>query len=196
MLFLSIFLSYLLGSVPFGYLLAKVLKGIDIREHGSKNIGATNVARVIGKKAGITVLVLDILKGFAAVSLFPLLVKTGRPDIVKILCAFAVVAGHNWTVFLKFKGGKGVAATAGALTALVPVVFLSSFCVWVIVFTITKYVSLSSIISAVSMVIFLFIYKEPVSYQILGIIIAVIGIYRHKENIKRLVEGRENKLKL
>ena len=196
MIYISILLSYLVGSVPFGYIIAKVVKGVDIREHGSGNIGATNVARVVGKGAGIVTLILDILKGLIVVTLIPLLVSGSRPDLVQISCALAVVAGHNWTVFLRFRGGKGVATTAGALIGLVPTVFLSAFCVWLIVFVITKYVSLSSIIAGISMFLFLIIYKEPISFQLLGVVVAVTGILRHKENIKRLLAGKETRFKL
>lgn len=192
---LALFLGYLLGSIPTGYIICRVLKGIDIRTKGSGNIGATNVARVVGKKAGITTLILDILKGLIGVVLIPLLVGD-RTDFVKILCAIAVVSGHNWTVFLKFKGGKGVATTAGAIIGLMPIVFLSSFCIWCIVFIIWRYVSLASIIAAIFMPVFLIIYKEPIIYQVLGAIIAVIGIYRHKENIERLIRGKEHKFLL
>lgn len=196
MIYISILLSYLLGSVPFGYLISRAVKGVDIRNHGSRNIGATNVARVVGKGAGIATLILDILKGLIVVTLIPLLAPGNRPDLVQISCALAVVAGHNWTVFLRFRGGKGVATTAGALIGLVPTVFLSAFCVWLIVFVITKYVSLSSIIAGISMFLFLIIYKEPISFQILGVVIVVIGILRHKENIKRLLAEKETRFKL
>ena len=196
MIYISILLSYLVGSVPFGYIIAKVVKGVDIREHGSGNIGATNVARVVGKGAGGVTLVLDILKGLIAVTLIPLLVGGNRPDLVGISCALSVVTGHNWTVFLRFRGGKGVATTAGAFIGLVPIVFLSAFCVWLIVFVISKYVSLSSIIAGISMFLFLIIYKEPISFQLLGVVVAVTGILRHKENIKRLLAGKETRFKL
>lgn len=196
MIYITILLSYLLGSIPVGYLIAKALKGIDVRRFGSGNIGATNVARVVSKGAGIVTLILDILKGLAAVTLVPLLAGGVRPDLVRILCALAVVAGHNWTVFLKFRGGKGVATTAGALIGLAPLVFISALCVWIIMFVISKYVSLASIVAGVSMPVFFVFYGEPMSFFVLGVIIALIGIFRHKENIKRLLAGKENKLAL
>lgn len=196
MILLAILLSYLLGSVPVGYLIAKAVKGVDVRRHGSGNIGATNVARVVGKGAGIVTLILDILKGLIVVTLIPLLAGGGRADLVRISCAIAVVAGHNWTVFLRFRGGKGVATTAGAFIGLVPMVFLSAFCIWTVVFVLSKYVSLASIIAAVSLSLFLVVYGEPVSFQILGVVVAIVGIIRHKENIKRLLAGKENKFRL
>lgn len=199
---IALLISYLLGSVPVGYIICRILRGIDIRTKGSGNIGATNVARVVGKKAGIVTLILDILKGLTAVVLIPKLIgghtDLSNPcvqglDLIKITCAFGVVCGHNWTVFLKFRGGKGVAATAGAIMGLMPIVFLSSFCIWCIVFVIWRYVSLASIIAAVFLPIFLILYREPLIYQILSIIIAIIGIVRHKENIKRLLSGKEKR---
>jgi glycerol-3-phosphate acyltransferase PlsY len=191
-IFIAIILSYLLGSVPVGYIICRLLKGIDIRSVGSGNIGATNVGRVVGKRAGITTLFLDILKGFIAVFFIPRIIGD-QSELLGIICALGVVAGHNWTIFLKFKGGKGVAATSGALIGLMPVVFFSSFCVWSIVFVLWRYVSLASIISAIFLPVFLFLYGEPLVFKILGFIIAIIGIYRHKENINRLLKREENK---
>lgn len=193
-IFLATIISYLLGSIPTAYLMCKLLRGIDIRTVGSGNVGATNVARAVGKGAGIATLVLDILKGSIAVVCIPLIVGS-RSDLVKIVCAIGVVCGHNWTIFLKFKGGKGVASTAGALIGLMPVVFLSGFCVWGIVFTIWRYVSLASIAAAVSVPVFLFFYKEPLMYQVLGLAISIITIVRHKENIKRLLKRQEKKFR-
>lgn len=189
---LALLFSYLLGSIPTGYIICKMLKGIDIRVQGSGNIGATNVARVVGKWPGIITLILDILKGFIAVLLIPLVVCS-QNDLVKIACVIGVICGHNWTVFLKFRGGKGVAATAGAIIGLMPIVFLSGFCVWGVVFIIWRYVSLASIFAAISLPLFLILYREPLLYQILGVIIALVGIYRHKDNIKRLIKGEEHK---
>lgn len=189
---IAFLISYLVGSIPMGYIICRIIKGIDIRTKGSGNIGATNVARVVGKGPGIITLILDILKGLITVVLVPKIVGD-QSDFIKILSAIAVICGHNWAIFLKFHGGKGVAATAGALIGLMPIVFLSSFCVWCIVFVIWRYVSLASITAAFFLPIFLVLYREPLIYQILGIIIAIIGIFRHKENIKRLLSGKEKR---
>jgi glycerol-3-phosphate acyltransferase PlsY len=189
---LAVLLSYLIGSIPTGYIICKILKGIDIRTAGSKNIGATNVARVVGKKAGITTLILDILKGFVVVITIPRLFGSQSHNI-EFACFLSVIAGHNWTIFLKFKGGKGVATTAGGLIGLVPIVFLSCFCVWCAIFALWRYVSLASIIAALSLPVFLFLFKEPLLFQILGVIIAITGIYKHKDNIRRLIKGEEHK---
>lgn len=192
---LGLFLSYLLGSIPTGYIICRLLKGIDIRSFGSGNIGATNVSRVVGKLPGVVTLVLDILKGFIAVTLIPLLIAN-KTDLLRIMCALAVISGHNWTVFLKFRGGKGVATTAGALLGLLPIVFLLCFCVWCIIFIIWRYVFLASIISAITLPVFLVLFKESKIFLVLGIIVAVIGIIRHKENIKRLLKGEEKRFRL
>lgn len=194
-IFFAAVLSYIIGSIPTGYIIARLLKGIDIRRHGSGNIGATNVARVVGKIPGIITLSTDILKGFIPVFFVPGLVGD-QSNIIKIVCVLAVICGHNWTIFLGFCGGKGVATTAGAIIGLMPVVFVSGFLVWCDVFIIWRYVSVASISAAVSLPLFLFLYKEPFLYQVLGIAVAIIGIYRHKENIKRLLKGEEKKFKL
>lgn len=183
-------LSYLLGSVPVGYLIAKGLKGTDIRKSGSGNIGATNVARVVGKGAGLVTLLLDGLKGYIAVAVIPLLASHDSA-LVKILCALAVIAGHNWTVFLKFRGGKGVATTAGVFIGLAPLVFLSCFCIWIIIFVVFKYVSLASIVAALSVPLFMVLYKKPVSWQVFGVVLSVVGIVRHKSNIHRMFNKEE-----
>lgn len=187
---LAVLISYLLGSIPVGYIICRVIKGIDIRTVGSGNIGATNVARAVGKKWGIITLILDILKGFLAVT-----IVGEQAELSRIACALAVIGGHNWTIFLKFRGGKGVATTAGALSGLVPAVFLSSFCVWFVVFIIWRYISLASIIAGISLPIFLALYREPKIYLGLGVVIALVGVIRHKENIRRLLRGEEKKFR-
>lgn len=186
----AVLLSYLLGSIPVGYIVCHIVKGIDIRTVGSGNVGATNVARIAGKGWGIVTLSLDILKGFAAVSL-----AGKESDLLRVACALAVISGHNWTIFLKFRGGKGVATTAGALIGLAPIAFLSSFCVWCIVFIIWRYISLASIIAGISLPVFLALYREPKIYLALGILAAIVGVFRHKENIKRLINGQEKKFR-
>jgi len=185
-------LSYLLGSVPTGYILCRVFRSIDIREHGSKSIGATNVGRVAGKRLWIATLVLDILKGFIAVALLPVIINE-NVTMAKVICTIGVVAGHNWTIFLRFQGGKGIATTAGALIGFAPLVFLSSLLVWGLVFTLSRFISLASIVSAVFLPVFMFLYGEPITIQMLGVVVAVLAIVRHKDNIKRLLKGQESK---
>ena len=185
---LAILLSYLLGSIPSGYVLVKLLRGVDIREHGSGNIGATNVSRILGKPAGVTVLLIDILKGFLATTFIAN--SFGIEGIlILIVLAIAVVCGHNWTIFLKFRGGKGVATSIGAVAGLAvsipglrPVLLLSLL-VWLGVFLRFKVVAVASMASAVSLAIFMVVFKQPLELIILGLIFCVFIILRHKSNI-------------
>ena len=198
---ISLIAAYLLGSMPTAYIFAKVLSGVDIRAHGSGNVGATNVARTIGKVPGIIVLVIDILKGFAAVAILPLIIKKIFPDTgdsfnetVLVLLGMAVIFGHIWTVFLKFKGGKGVATTAGAMIALSPVIFGIAIVVWIIVFSIWKYVSLASIVAAITLPIASVITGKSFMFVVFSAVVCMIGIYTHRTNIKRLIQGSENRI--
>src|ERR1041385_109222 len=151
MIALSAILSYLLGSIPTGYLMAKA-KGVDIRSVGSGNIGATNVFRVLGKGPGIITLAVDFLKGLVAVLAVPLLTarlfSTGQNEILKVICALAVILGHNYTCWLKFKGGKGIATSAGVLLAWMPWGLILVLGLWLLALAIGRYVSLASILAA------------------------------------------------
>ncbi len=190
--------SYLLGSIPNGYLLVKLLKGIDIRKYGSGNIGATNVMRVIGKGPGITVLLLDAAKGFLAVTvLAAVFYRQELPiniNILKILMGAFVIFGHNWTIFLGFKGGKGVATSAGVLLGFSPVVMIAAALVWVALVLITRYVSVSSILAAIAVPILMLVLNKPKEFFILTALMCPVIIYRHKSNIARLMQGKEPKI--
>ena len=196
MLFFAIISSYLLGSIPTAYIFGKVTKGIDIREHGSGNVGATNVFRVLGKIPGIIVLVCDILKGFLAVAVAGDLFGC-EAVYERIILAITVVAGHNWTVFLQFKGGKGIAASLGVLIALtvkIPSV-LPVLCVvlgvWIISFLVSRIVSLSSIIASVFLPTTMAVTHQPFSLVCLGVLFCLFIVFRHRPNIKRLLAGQE-----
>lgn len=198
---LAIILAYLLGSIPTAYIFGKVLKGIDIRRHGSGNVGATNVFRTVGKVSGIIVLVIDFLKGFIAVTLLPFYLQKFLPEPIAsypfnivIFLGAAAVCGHIWTVFLGFKGGKGVATMAGVVAGLSAVVLFSCLGVWILVFAIWRYVSLASIVVAVILPIFAIASGGDLYFLIFCAIFSIIGIYRHRENIKRLIQGTEKKL--
>lgn len=195
---LPFLIAYLIGSIPTGYIFGWLLKGVDIRKEGSGNVGATNVFRVVGKIPGIIVLLVDILKGLVIITLFANLFKAQvglSQNLFKIILGLAVIAGHNWTIFLKFKGGKGVATSAGVLIGLEPIVVALCFLIWVIVFVITHYVSLSSVIAALFLPIFtLLFYRSSTELLIFSLIICVIGIYKHRSNIKRLLNGTESKI--
>lgn len=223
-LWLCPLLAFLLGSIPFGLLIAKA-KGIDIRAHGSGNIGATNVLRVLGKKYGIACLLFDALKGFVPVAIATNLIQiAGRPvqvplslpeawvlvlpaaeamkgQGVQILTALAAVLGHNYSPWVGFKGGKGIATSAGVLIALMPAAIVILLAVWVLVFLTTRYVSVASIAAALAL--------PPVTLWgswhhgriqdgtwnkplfIFTVVIAAMAIWKHRSNIRRLREGTE-----
>jgi glycerol-3-phosphate acyltransferase PlsY len=183
--------AYLLGSIPFGYLLGK-LKGIDIRKHGSGNVGATNVARVLGKPYGVLVYILDFLKGFIptliAVKLY------GHGDWVVTLVGLAAVLGHMFSIFLGFRGGKGVATASGVLFAINPFLALIVLLVWGIVFKLTGYVSVGSIAAALAAVFLAGIFRLPFNELFLVVIVAVLVLIKHQSNVQRLMEGKELKV--
>lgn len=195
-------MGYFLGSFPAGYLAGR-LAGVDIRSLGSGNIGATNVLRTLGKQWGYPVFVIDALKGFAAVRLAFILVKywlAAQPyaEYIAILTAIMSVAGHMFPVWLRFKGGKGVATSAGALFGLMPWVVPCVFLVWFIVFEISRYVSLASIIAAISLPIIagLFAYWSFIDTSALvyfSILIMALVLWRHRSNFSRLLKGTEQR---
>ncbi|MCX7760487.1 MAG: glycerol-3-phosphate 1-O-acyltransferase PlsY [Hydrogenothermaceae bacterium] len=182
-------LAYLIGSIPFGLIVGKIF-GKDVRKEGSGNIGATNVTRVIGKKAGLLVLFLDAVKGFLPVYY---LISKGYPSkIVSVVSIFAVV-GHTFSIFLKFKGGKGVATALGVLLALNTKVSIIILMLWIGIFLTTGYVSLASIISASISWVVLHILSGDIYYTYAAFFIALIIIFKHKSNIERLLEGKEHR---
>ncbi|MBQ5586911.1 MAG: glycerol-3-phosphate 1-O-acyltransferase PlsY [Selenomonadaceae bacterium] len=185
-------ISYLLGSIPNGLILGKAIWGVDLRQHGSKNIGATNAWRTIGKAGGISIFALDFLKG--AVSAY-LGLHLGGSELAGVLCGILAIAGHSWSVFLAFKGGKGVATGLGVIAALMPMVTLIVFAVWFAIVYFTGYVSLGSIVGAALVPILTLFFGLHTEFLILGLIAAVFIIYRHKSNIERLLNGTESKIK-
>ncbi len=191
---------YLLGSVPFGYLAGR-LKGIDIRKAGSGNIGATNVVRVLGKRYGYPVFVLDFLKGFGAV-VFSTVIATratpewGSGETYAVLGAVSAVIGHSFPPWLKFRGGKGVATCAGALLALTPLALLIGAAIWILVFWLTRFVSVASITTATALplVIFIISARSKAGDRALfycSVCLAGIVIWRHRSNLSRLMRGSE-----
>ena len=193
---------YLIGSVPFGFLIGK-MKGLDIRTLGSGNIGATNVTRVIGKNWGKLCFLLDLMKGILPVVLVSLLARQGIFDdpygILPAIAALATVCGHIYPVYLHFKGGKGISTAAGAILALNPPALLSAGVLWVIVFLVSRYVSLASITAAVSRPVFAWIMKTAKVWayspteMILFCVLALLAVVRHSSNIKRLLDGTESR---
>jgi len=194
--------SYLIGAVPWAFIIGK-LRGIDIRDQGSGNVGATNVRRVLGKKLGILCFFLDFLKGFipafAILNLNKYVELDLSIDFAFILIAFATVAGHMWPVYLKFKGGKGVSTMAGILLALAPLSLLIGGAVWAIFFYSFRYVSLASICASLTLPLSAYLLSKYEVYKLsdtlLGILIilAALVIFRHKGNIIRLINGTENR---
>jgi glycerol-3-phosphate acyltransferase PlsY len=190
--------AYLLGSIPFGYLIVKVREGRDIRASGSGNIGATNVARTAGPVAGVITLLLDLAKGYLAVWMAA---KFAAGDVLwMMIAAVAVVLGHMFPVWLKFKGGKGVATGVGATIMISGPAVMSAFVIWLAVVTIWRYVSLASIIAAASLPLLTYAWyagrpdEPPVSVMLGTICISVLIILKHKDNIQRLIAGTENRL--
>lgn len=190
--------AYLLGSIPTGYLAGR-MRGIDIRQTGSGNIGATNVFRVLGIPAGVIVLVIDGLKGYAACAWVADLVmhwfpsQVGQGDALRITAGLAAILGHNFTCWLKFRGGKGIATSAGVLAALVPGALSIVLCLWMSVFAITRYVSLASIYASFALPFATWITQRSVAHTLVTAAMAALAIYKHRSNIQRLMHGTENR---
>jgi len=198
---LAVFISYLIGSIPTAYIFGKLTKNIDIREHGSGNVGATNVFRVLGKIPGIIVLILDIIKGiFPVVFVAPFFAFTENWQW--ILMAVAAVCGHNWTIFLKFKGGKGIATSLGVLIGLtiqiasIRPVLLITLLVWIIIFLVTAVVSIASILASIVLPVSMLLTRQPIEIICLGFVFCVFVILRHRANIQRIFAGQEPQVPL
>ncbi len=203
--------SYLLGSIPFGYLLVRIFRGVDVRHTGSGNIGATNVARTGSKRLAVATLLLDALKGYAAVWIAgTLIVQSGHPiggipfvselvDISMTLAGLSAIVGHMFPIWLGFKGGKGVATAAGAFAALAPRAMLLALVAFALVVALTRYVSLGSIVAAAAFPLLFFWTAPPARTNVL--VACLIGIsslliiVRHKDNIRRLLAGTENRFR-
>lgn len=198
-------ISYLLGSISPSIILSRLIKGVDIRTYGSGNAGMTNAIRLLGGKWGTVVALFDFAKGFCAAMVIgswlmpPPELLAIDPIAVRILAGIAAVAGHIWTVFFGFKGGKGVLTVAGAVTGVAPSEVGMCFVVFMIIFLLTRYVSLGSIIGAIFFPVIVFIeawaLHEPVSPYLLvfSVFVAVLIMFTHRANIRRLLKGEENK---
>jgi glycerol-3-phosphate acyltransferase PlsY len=199
---ITVLLAYLLGSIPSGFLLAKA-RGIDIRQVGSGNIGATNVFRFLGTPAGIAVLLTDAAKGWLAVYFLPRLVPglvhwsptAMQLEWLRIVAGLGAVLGHNYTCWLHFKGGKGIATSAGVLIALVPKALLIILIVWLIVFLVSRFVSLASICAAAALPIASWATGESLLLILVTTAMGGLAIYKHKANISRLTKGTESRIK-
>lgn len=184
--------AYLLGSIPNGLVFGKLIWQVDLREHGSHNIGATNAWRTLGKGPGFLIFLLDFFKGFISVWLGSVLAGTPMAMVLAGICA---IIGHSCSVFLKFKGGKGVATGLGVIVMLMPLPALIVFAVWLLIVKISGYVSLGSIIAAALVPILAWLQGYAMEYTVFGLLAAVFVIVRHKANIIRLLNGSESKIK-
>lgn len=193
---LAVVISYLLGSIPAGYLAGRAA-GVDVRQHGSGNIGATNVLRVLGRAYGYAVFVTDAVKGFAAVRIaYVLCARAPHPEYYAILAAILAVVGHSFPVWLNFKGGKGVATTLGAVAGLVPLAIVPEAVIWLSVFFVSRYVSLASIVAAALLpaIIATLLYLHVTTGTALlyfSVVVAVLITWRHRTNLARLRAGNE-----
>lgn len=201
---LGIIISYFVGSIPTAYLFGRALKGIDIRSFGSGNVGATNAMRLLGKRAGVSVLLIDIIKGALPVIFLADYILTKQVNfpaaILRIILGIACICGHNWTVFLNFKGGKGVATTFGALIGLAFKITIFAkiislmILIWLTVFLLTRIISLASLLAAISFPIMMFLFKEAATLLIFSIVMASFIVLRHRANLTRIFQGKEPRL--
>lgn len=193
----AILASYLLGSIPTAYLVGKWAKGIDIRKHGSGNVGASNVFRVIGKKWGSFVLGCDVLKGFIPAFLIPWL-GFESSKVLGLVFGLSAITGHNWPIFLKFKGGKGVATSAGVFLGILPLAVCSALAVWIVTVWITNFIAVGSIIASFSMLLFVWVFYRalPEIWLLLAVCLtlSLLSIYMHRANLDRIQKGTENRI--
>lgn len=185
--------SYLLGSIPFGVIIVKAWKGIDIRQYGSRNIGATNAMRVVGSwQAFAVVLAVDALKG-----LIPVYVGrqvSSSNDWLAVACGLAAIVGHSTSVFLRFRGGKAVATSLGVIIGLTPPVAAIGFGLWLILVALTKYVSVGSIVTTLTILPLMFAFDYPLPVKVFGAVASIFVLLKHKSNISRLIQGKEPRI--
>jgi glycerol-3-phosphate acyltransferase PlsY len=188
---LAIAVAYLVGAIPFGLLVAKLQKGIDIREHGSGNIGTSNVLRTLGKRAALLTLAGDILKGY-----LPILLARGLgvSELWMTVVGLAAVIGHNWPVYAGFRGGKGVATSFGASLGIMPGMAGLALLVYIVVATMARYTSLAALISSASLLLWVHLFKASPAQVLFAAIAAALIYLRHRENIQRLLRGTERKI--
>lgn len=182
--------AYFIGAIPFAYIIVKLVKGIDIRTVGSGNAGATNAARVLGKWGFISVFVLDALKGFIPVYIS---LSFYGQSVITLVTAAVVVLGHTYTVFLGFKGGKGVATGAGLFLALAPIEIGIGLIVFVLVFLATRMVSAGSILGSIALLVSVIVMSDWFALKVLTFVIVFFVIFKHRSNIMRIIKGEENR---
>lgn len=185
---LAVVAGYLIGSLPTGLLVIRALRGVDIRTLGSGNIGATNVYRVAGLPTALLVLLIDALKGASPVLLVRAL---GQPAWVEVLAGLAAIIGHNWSAFMRFAGGKGIATSFGVLTALSPAAAGAALGLWLAAVAVTRYASLASLLAIASVPVVMWWRGEPPDHLVFGVLALLFALYRHRANIARLRAGTE-----
>ncbi|MEI7634920.1 MAG: glycerol-3-phosphate 1-O-acyltransferase PlsY [bacterium] len=191
---LAILLAYIFGSIPTGLIIGRHFCGIDLREHGSGNFGATNAVRCLGKILGLTILLLDVLKGLAPVAILPAMFGVTAPSAFQsLLVGAAAICGHVFSCFVNFRGGKGVATTLGVFIAIAPVETLITVVVGVVIIALTGYVSAASVTGAILLPVLLYYYKQSALVLVMALVISIIVLVRHKGNIERLMAGNEKK---
>jgi len=197
MLIAAMVIAYFAG-FPYSYVVGKIIRGIDLRQCGSGNLGASNTLRVLGKKIGVVVLAADVLKGVLIVLVLPLILYRAGGiidrELFVVLAAAAGVAGHNWPVLLHFQGGKGVAIMIGIFVGIAPLCALCALAFFVLTVAAARYISIGSIMFGISLPIFVLLFHFPTVYVYFGIAAALSIVYRHQSNIKRILGGTENKL--
>jgi glycerol-3-phosphate acyltransferase PlsY len=204
-----ILMAYFLGAIPFGLIIARLIGKVNITEHGSGNIGSTNVLRTVGTKAGLLVLFLDILKGFVAVMLAKVIMGESfimagsyplNWQVAQVIAAMTVMAGHNWSVYIKFRGGKGVAAYFGGWLAMSPIAVAFGAVILIATVFITRYMSRGSILAALGILILqmllIVFFNTPSIYLVYSLLAAIVIIVQHRRNIQRLQSGTELKIQL
>jgi len=184
--------GYLIGSIPFGLLIGRLFYGIDVRDSGSGNIGTANTYRLLGSRAGSLVLVCDTAKGFVPALVASLLL----PPWLTVLVAVTPVIGHMRSIFLGFKGGKGVATASGIILALMWPIFLINYAIWLAIIVVTRYVSLASICAATSFAVLTFVFDEPTAYRVSAVALSAVVIWAHRGNVGRLLRGTESRVVL
>lgn len=186
--------AYLLGSIPFALVIGKGLYGVDVRERGSGNIGTTNVFRVLGSKAGLLVFAGDLVKGFLPVIISINAVSSDNAALVTVLVAAAAIAGHNWSIFLKGKGGKGVATGGGVILAMMPWLFLLAFAIFWLVLVVDRRVSVASLSAATGLSAATLVTGKPLAYIVFTLLGTAIVFYAHRSNIQRISRGEESRV--
>lgn len=200
-----VIIAYLVGSIPTAIIYGKIFRGIDIREHGSGNAGATNVFRVMGWKSGLIVLLIDITKGLiATLFIYKIAINSipSEPVLIQIIAGLSAVFGHIWTIFAGFKGGKGVGTGAGMIIGIIPEAVLVGLIIFIITVGLTRFVSLGSVLASITIPFYLFFKKTffqggvSKTIMLFALFIPILIIYTHRSNIVRLLNGTENKIKL